>query len=152
MKSYIPSTFLEFKSSSGKSYEINHVPEHPKGPYLNLCGLDKDKTDFIHVVREVLEITHGLPEGCDNRGLYGTIEQAILNILLLVEGSLSDKFLGKALGIMERDRDIVASIEIPQGYTQPGLYNFVQGYRRCFKDIKFDKKLGELVRDYDIDS
>ena len=150
MKSDIPPTYLEFNSFSGKHYSINHAPEHPKGPFLNLCGHDKDKTDFIHIARAVLKITGGVPEGWGSRGLDWAIESAILNSLLLVEGSLSDRFLGKALSIMNRDRDIVASIDIPQGYTQLGLYNFVQGYRRCFKDIKLDKKLGELVMNYDL--
>lgn len=144
----MPTTTVEFKSTEGKLYSVYHVPEHSK-PFLNLCGHHNDRVNFIQVARDVLKITKGLPDNWAARGFDGAILKEVLNYLLNIEDTLSNFFLEKALDITDRRKDLIALIEIPQGYTQLGLYNFVQGYRGCFKDIKMDKGLAELVLNYD---
>ena len=141
----LPSTYLKFKSLGEKRYAINHIPVHPKGPFLNLIGFDKDKSDFEKVSRDVLGITGGYPEGIE-----GTYLAMLFPFIMRSNSSLSDRLLKKALSrsLIDRGDNIIVSFDVPK-YTQLQLYNFVKGYRKCFRELEFDKELEKLVRDYD---
>jgi len=58
----IVSIQVEFTSEAGKSYNATHVRKHPQRPYILLCGLNKDRTDFEYVKGIVAEKANGIPD------------------------------------------------------------------------------------------
>ncbi len=55
----LASVFIEFESPAGYRYEAVHIRWHPNGPYILLCGLDKDRDDFKAVENVVSETASG---------------------------------------------------------------------------------------------
>ncbi|MFH0949116.1 MAG: hypothetical protein V1802_01365 [Candidatus Aenigmatarchaeota archaeon] len=55
----LAAVWVEFRSKADKRYQAVHVRRHSTGPYILLCGLDKNLLDFEYVERIVANETYG---------------------------------------------------------------------------------------------
>jgi hypothetical protein len=61
-ESSLISIWVTFTSKANKKYTAVHVAQHPSGPYILLCGEDKDIPDFRKVEYTLTKIANGKPE------------------------------------------------------------------------------------------
>lgn len=61
--SNVTSIWIGFQSKTSKSYHAVHVFSHPKGPYVLLASVDRDREDFHQVGARLTEAFNGSLDG-----------------------------------------------------------------------------------------